>query len=419
MVARLGSFAGRDTNSSHRTDHGRIALNSPKWLRTTVVRPQLRLWGMLRPPATGSFLRRSRPAAMIASAMVAATAAGLLLGSPGRAEAADATFDGVLRSIPGLTHYYPLDAANQAHDVIGNVDGINHGATFGAKGATFDGRSYIELPDHDDFSAATTGGLTVVVFNTINDWHGAGASEFVHWMGKGGSGAHEWTYRHYIDGGSGEAASRHRRTSFYHFNSSGGLGTGSYFQDPDAAGVERMVAGAVDRTNTYMYKNGMRRDVDHLSEYNVRPVNTNSPVRLGTRDLQSGFLVGNVRRVAFFNRKLTDAELQRIYAARDLPEGVSTPTDTHVTIGPSSYRLAGTNMRRETDALVRYTPGSARTTGTNQFGAEAVVRGGVVRSLTNSVGNAGIPSDGYVLSGHGTARKWLQVHARVGTRVSL
>jgi len=367
-------------------------------------------------------LRRSRPALVLALAVAAATAAGFLPSSPNAVEAAeqletaDTTFSGVIRSIPGLKHYYPLDAANQARDVVSGMHGINHGATFGSKGATFNGRSYIELPDHNDFSAATTGGLTVVVFNTVTDWRGAKASEYVHWMGKGVSGAHEWTFRHYIDGGTGDAPTRPRRTSFYHFNPAGGLGAGSYFQDPDAAGVERVVAGAVDRTNTYMYKNGVRRDVDPLSAYNVRPANTSSPVRLGTRDMQTGFLVGNLRRVAFFNRKLADADLQRIYAARNLPEGAN---GAQVTIGSSSYPLSGTDVRRTTDALVRYTPRSGTNTGTNEFGAEAVVRDGLVASLTNGIGNARIPSDGYVLSGHGAARRWLLDNARVGARVYL
>jgi hypothetical protein len=234
--------------------------------------------------------------------------------------AAPTTFRQAITAIPGLTHYYPLDAANQARDVVGNVHGINHGATFGANGATFNGKSYIELPDNNDFSAATTGQMTVVVFNTITNWKGAGASEYVHWMGKGVAGAHEWTFRHYVAGGSGEAASRQNRTSFYHFNPAGGLGAGSYFQDPDGA-TERMVTGMVDTANTQMWKNGVLRDTDSLAGYSIRPKNTATPVRLGTRDMATGYLVGRLRSVAFYNRKLSAAELQTLFAARARSQG--------------------------------------------------------------------------------------------------
>ena len=153
------------------------------------------------------------------------------------------SFKEAATSIPGLTHYYPLTDAYGPNDAgPKGLNGTNHGAVFGDHGATFNGKAYVELPDHDDFSAATTGQLSIVVFLTISNWKGAGASEYVHWMGKGKSGAHEYTFRHYVDGGSGEAATRQGRISFYHFNPSGGLGAGSYFQDSEET-IERMVVG--------------------------------------------------------------------------------------------------------------------------------------------------------------------------------
>jgi hypothetical protein len=38
---------------------------------------------------------------------------------------------------------------------------VNSGATFGAKGATFNGSSSVRLPDHRDFSVATNRALTI------------------------------------------------------------------------------------------------------------------------------------------------------------------------------------------------------------------------------------------------------------------
>ena len=225
-------------------------------------------------------------------------------------------FTTTLKSIPGLTHYYPLDVANQARDVVGTVNGTvkGTGVTFSSKGATFTGKGYIELPDHNDFSVATKGGLTVLVDLTIDDWHGAGASEYVHWMGKGVGGAHEWTFRHYVQGGSGEAAQRQGRVSFYHFNPAGGLGAGSYSQDAMNS-LEHVITSTADLKQIQMYKDGKLRDTDALSGYSISPKNTTTPVRLGTRDMSTGYLVGKIRRVAFFNRVLTPAEIARINSA--------------------------------------------------------------------------------------------------------
>jgi hypothetical protein len=186
--------------------------------------------------------------------------------------------------------------------------------TFLTEGAKFTGSGYIELPDHNDFSVATKGGFTVFVDLKVNDWRGAGASEYVHWMGKGVPGAHEWSFRHYVLNGTGEAPSRQGRTSFYHFNPAGGLGAGSYYQDP-MDNVAHTVAATADMRQVQMFKDGRLRDADALSGYNITPRNTSTPVRIGTRGDNTGYLVGQVRRVAFFDRVLTPTEVQRLATA--------------------------------------------------------------------------------------------------------
>ena len=246
------------------------------------------------------------------------------------------SFKEAATSIPGLTHYYPLTDAYGPNDAgPKGLNGTNHGAVFGDHGATFNGKAYVELPDHDDFSAATTGQLSIVVFLTITNWKGAGASEYIHWMGKGRSGAHEYTFRHYVDGGSGEAATRQGRTSFYHFNPTGGLGAGSYFQDSEET-IERMIVGTVDRTNIAIWKNAVQRDTDALSGYSIVPKNTGTPVCVGSRGDNTGFLIGKIRNVCFYNRKLTQAEITTLYNARDLPvDAGGTPTPTPAPPGPN------------------------------------------------------------------------------------
>ncbi len=166
-------------------------------------------------------------------------------------------------------------------------------------------------------SAFSTGKLSILVFQTVTNWRAnLEGGDYVHWMGKGVSGAHEWVFRYYPD----NYLERPKRTSFYCFNPAGGLGAGSYFQDNDTAGTERVIVGQYDKTTIEMWKNGVRRDADPLSGYSILLRNTSTPVRIGTRDMQTGFLVGKVRRVAFFNRKLTATEIQELYYARTLAD---------------------------------------------------------------------------------------------------
>lgn len=75
---------------------------------------------------------------------------------------------------------------------------------------------------------------------------------------------------------------------------------------------------------------------------------------------------------------------------------------------------SGPNVTRGTDQLVLFTPGRERT-GTNPWGTEAVVRDGIIVSVGGN--DNPIPPDGFVLSGHGTARDWLTENARVGAAV--
>jgi hypothetical protein len=272
--------------------------------------------------------------------------------------------------------------------------------------------------------------------------------------GYGSSGQQEWIMRHYFDPiGSGESG-RNKRHSFYHFNPAGGLGTGSYFQDNDPVGYEKVVVGQADLTTTsgvtgagsnspgatFMWKNGVLRDSDGFQSggggTNIRPQNTTSPVEIGSVDGDS-FFKGTIRRVAFFDRKLTAAEIKGIYDNRALADGTcdgstATPTEptptqptetsdptspTSVTIDGASKALEGVNIARGTDDLILYR--DRATTGTNQYGFEAAVRDGKVTTVRDGVGNMAVPVGGYVLSGHGTSRSWLRTHAQVGDTVTL
>jgi len=84
-----------------------------------------------------------------------------------------------------------------------------------------------------------------------------------------------------------------------------------------------------------------------------------------------------------------------------------------------SASLDGINRDRRTDELILYRPSFDQTTRTNAFGAEAVIRGGIVADVVDQRGNSTIPRDGYVLSGHGRGRLWILQAMHLGTPVSL
>ena len=65
--------------------------------------------------------------------------------------------------------------------------------------------------------------------------------------------------------------------------------------------------------------------------------------------------------------------------------------------------------------LVIYKQNFGRTTGTNEFGKEAVIEGDRVVKLTGA--NSLIPKNGYIVSGHGSAKKWITSNLKIGTNI--
>src|ERR1700736_2307907 len=124
--------------------------------------------------------------------------------------------------------------------------------------------SYVEISSIKDYSIATTGELSVAAWirpDTLNfpRWEGTG---YVHWLGKGDSGQHEWTFRMYSRDHTAENPPRPHRISFYAFNPDGGLGVGSYFRDTLHKGSWIFVVGVADSTRTYIYRDGRYRRCD-------------------------------------------------------------------------------------------------------------------------------------------------------------
>ena len=203
--------------------------------------------------------------------------------------------------------------------------------------------SYVEIASIGDYSVATTGELTVAAWirpDTLNfsRWEG---TRYVHWLGKGegagDSGQQEWVFRMYNRDHTAEHPPRPNRISFYVFNPAGGVGVGSHFQDALHQGSWIFVVGVADSTRTYMYRDAKYERCDtyrgasmghcpiHYQpppnddlQLEINPAAGSSPLRLGTRDLNS-FFKGGLSRVRIWNRVLEAGEISALYSSDAAP----------------------------------------------------------------------------------------------------
>lgn len=148
----------------------------------------------------------------------------------------------------------------------------------------------------------------------------------------------------------------------------------------------------------------------------------------GAIDAQAAAARTVARLQALSSRVAQLAALAGAPTAPEIPEGANL-----VRIGAATYPLAGVNPTaasnpvgaaydgcRGPDQLILCLPPWSRS-GTNAFGAEVAVVGGRVTGevLVGGRGGIAIPTDGYVLSGHGKAGGWLAQAAQPGAVVEV
>jgi hypothetical protein len=182
----------------------------------------------------------------------------------------------------------------------------------GDRATVFNGSNqYLEFPSSPRYSVPQNGALTIETWirPDVLDFPAAEGDGYVHFAGKGEPGQHEWVLRMYSQH---NAANRPSRISGYAFNAEGGLGSGSYFQDPVVAGRWLHVAVVIDRENVRIYKNGELRDTTPLDQFDVVPTPGSAPLRIGTRDRRS-FFKGAIAKFALYDRALSQQELRRHY----------------------------------------------------------------------------------------------------------
>lgn len=224
-----------------------------------------------------------------------------------------------------------------SHEAMHDASGKNHHGTWhgvrtktqdlpnGEKAIYFNGQdAYYEIPDVDHLEVSHKGVLT------IEAWMSPGVldydkveegKDYIHWMGKGTPGQHSWAARMYNKDSFRE--NRPQRISGYAFNLEGGLGAGSYFQESINVGtwIHYVLVINTNETSsqyptgyTKLYRDGVLKDQDKLSDYNIVPGNGTAPTRIGTRDFNS-FFEGGLAKVAIYDYELSSQEIRNHYQA--------------------------------------------------------------------------------------------------------
>lgn len=181
----------------------------------------------------------------------------------------------------------------------------------------FNGRGqFLRFHNRPGFRIPTKGVLTVEYWmrpDTLQFANEEG-SGYVYVLGKGRPSEHEWYGRMYSKRNSED---RPNRISGYAFNPEGGLGAGSYFEEPVRTGRwihvvlvvnTRARSSAYPTGYTKIYRNGVLRDQDSLKEYNIVCRAGKAPLRLGT-GYRDSYFRGAIGNVAFYDRELSSARV--------------------------------------------------------------------------------------------------------------
>ena len=135
-------------------------------------------------------------------------------------------------------------------------------------------------------------------------------------------------------------------------------------------------------------------------------------------------LNGLTANAAFWNKepKSTEEQIEEVFSAGvPIPEGI---------LSESSFKISAIDPKlgvakngdfhpggRGANQLVIYTHRNGARTGTNEFGAEAIVVNGTVVRISGA--DSIIPKGGYVISGHGKAKNWMNLNLTVGTKIHI
>jgi Concanavalin A-like lectin/glucanases superfamily len=271
--------------------------------------------------------------------VVAGAALGVALAPPATAAATSSYDQLIVAHNPAM--YLPMsspssgreaDLTGRGHEGIYHPAGVTPSRTVLPNGdpvADFDGISqYLQVPDANDLSVISRGRLTIEAWIRPDTLRFASEERcasgkrcgYVHLLGKGEPGQHEYVARMYS---KRKGVKRPNRISGYAFNLTGGFGSGSFFQDRVTAGAWLLVHIVINTHHTSrdyptgyvkIFKSGELRQTTRLDQFGVVPGNGTAPFRVGTRDLGS-FFAGAIGKVAVYLHELTPARIESHYSA--------------------------------------------------------------------------------------------------------
>lgn len=230
----------------------------------------------------------------------------------------------------GLVLYYPFNneaqygenstfvydfSLNGNNGIVNNAKwdnslGPNQNGVFSFNGK----RSSIKVEDSDSLSPSKFGQKFTVSFwikfdNT--NFVGEGSyKDYIDFLGKGSiNKGYEWGFRQY---NSSNSEGRNNRISFYAYNLKGGLGSGSYFQENIGDGEWIYITGVINNTHIAIYKNGVLKDSNPLSQYNISMKNGGADFYIGKSEVDNYFN-GSIDELRIYNRSLNDSQVKALY----------------------------------------------------------------------------------------------------------
>ncbi len=119
------------------------------------------------------------------------------------------------------------------------------------------------------------------------------------------------------------------------------------------------------------------------------------------------------------NDKIKNIALLTSFQAPDNPTGIIYKEDHRIYDALDPQKLDDSISYypglRGPNQLIIYTPNYGLRTGTNEFGTEAIIVNNMVVRLNGA--DSVIPKNGFVISGHGSAKKWITDNIQVGSFV--
>lgn len=264
---------------------------------------------------------------VITVAIIAVLVTALVLFCTPRTEPPEAANydDAVLDDTP--VAYWPMSGASDGaeDDLVGGLEGEYESdpkitsMPNGDAATAFNGvDQFFEVPDSARLSPSSSGVMTIEAWmrpDTLQ-FDSTEGGDYVHWLGKGEVGAHEFAARMY---NRDNDVDRPNRISGYVFNEEGGLGAGSAFEDDLRPGEWLHFAFVVNfeaSTDEYpdgytkIYRDGELRSVNDISIHGeeIQVVRTEAPFRVGTRDGGS-FFEGAIGKVAIYGYEVNQEDL--------------------------------------------------------------------------------------------------------------